>query len=198
MDIANVQKMLATKAHYQPTHRFNDLYRFVRDRNWLESARNAILHNTGANTPGVDGICGKTLSSGEWRTLLDQTVEELRAGTYQPQAVRRVYIPKANGKLRPLGIPTIRDRMVQEVLRMTLEPIYESQFLDCSYGFRPGRSTMAAIDTIQRLTMAGNKYWWCVEGDIQGCFDAIPHDRLIRVLRRTIADERLLELIWAF
>jgi RNA-directed DNA polymerase len=197
MDIATVQKMLATKAHYHPTHRFNDLYRFIRDKNWLESARNAVLHNAGANAPGIDGVQGKTLTPREWQALLDQTSAELRDGTYQPQPVRRVYIPKANGKLRPLGIPTIRDRVVQEALRMTLEPIYESLFLDCSYGFRPGRSPMAAIDTIQRLTNACGKYWWCVEGDIAGCFDAIPHDRLIRVLRRTIADERLLELIWA-
>src|SRR3954470_6426367 len=128
MDIATVQKMLATKAQYHPAHRFNDLYRFIRDRNWLESARNAVLHNTGANTPGVDGVQGKALTPREWQALLDQTSAELRDGTYQPQPVRRVYIPKANGKLRPLGIPTIRDRVVQEALRMTLEPIYESLF----------------------------------------------------------------------
>jgi RNA-directed DNA polymerase len=198
MEIAVVQKSLATKAQYQPTHRFNDLYRYVRDVNWLESARNAILHNTGAKTPGIDGVNGKELTRSEWCAIINQTVEALREGTYTPKPVRRVYIPKANGRLRPLGIPTIQDRMVQEVLRMILEPIYESHFLPCSNGFRPARSTMTAIHTIQRHCNESGKYFWIVEGDIAGCFDNIPHETLIQVLRKVIADERLLALIWAF
>jgi RNA-directed DNA polymerase len=198
MEIAKVQKSLATKAQYQPTHRFNDLYRYVRDVNWLESARNAILHNHGANTPGVDGIKGKELTRADWCALINDTVEALRAGTYLPQPVKRVYIPKANGKQRPLGIATIQDRMVQEVLRMVLEPIYESHFLPCSNGFRPARSTMTAIHTVQLRCNEIGKFFWIVEGDIQSCFDAIPHDQLLRVLRKVIADERLLSLIWAF
>ena len=108
MEIARVQKSLATKALSQPTHRFDDLYRYVRDVNWLESARSAILSNNGANTPGVDGINGQELPVSEWLALLNQTIEELREGTYRPMPVRRIYIPKANGKLRPLGIPMLR------------------------------------------------------------------------------------------
>jgi RNA-directed DNA polymerase len=123
MDIAKVQKSLATKALYQQHHRFNDLYRYVRHRDWLEAARHDILQNSGANTPGIDGVRGKDLTEAEWQELINQTIEELRAGTYQPLAARRKYIPKANGGERPLGIPTIRDRMVQEALRMVLEPI---------------------------------------------------------------------------
>jgi RNA-directed DNA polymerase len=124
MEIAAIQKSLATKAQAQPTHRFKDLYRYVREVNWLESARSAILSNDGAHTPGIDGIKGQDLPVSEWLALLNQTVEDLRAGMYCPLPVKRVYIPKANGKLRPLGMPTIRDRMVQEAIRMILEPIY--------------------------------------------------------------------------
>jgi RNA-directed DNA polymerase len=171
MEIAAIQKSLATKAQAQPTHRFKDLYRYVREVNWLESARSAILSNNGANTPGIDGIKGQDLPVSEWLALLNQTVEDLRAGTYCPMPVKRVYIPKANGKLRPLGIPTIRDRMVQEAIRMILEPIYESHFLACSNGFRPGRATMTAIHTVQRLCNEQLKYFWIVEEDIKGCFD---------------------------
>jgi len=190
MEIARVQKSLATKALSQPMHRFEDLYRYVRDVNWLESARSAILSNNGAKTPGVDGINGQELTVSEWLALLNQTIEELREGTYCPMPARRIYIPKANGKQRPLGIPTIRDRMVQEALRMVMEPIYESHFLPCSNGFRPGRSTMTAINHLQRLCNEKGKYFWIVEGDIKGCFDAISHEKLIHVLRKQIADER--------
>ena len=198
MDIAHVQKSLATKAQYQPTHRFKYLYRYVRDINWLESAHNAILHNSGAKTPGVDGVRGSDLSPSAWTALIHQTAEALRNGTYHPQPVRRVYVPKANGKLRPIGISTIQDRMVQEVIRMILEPIYESHFLPCSHGFRPGRSTMTAIHSIQLRCSERGKFFWIVEGDIQSCFDAIPHETLVQVLRQVIADEHLLALIWAF
>lgn len=198
MEIAKVQKSLATKALYQPTHRFDDLYRYLRNMNWLESARSAILSNDGAKTPGVDGINGKDLSAAEWVTILNQTVEDLQEEKYCPMPVKRVYIPKASGKLRPLGIPTVRDRLVQEALRMVLEPIYESHFLPCSHGFRPGHSTMTAISQIQRLCDEHCKYYWIVEGDIKGCFDNISHKKLIHVIRKRIADERLLALIWAF
>jgi group II intron reverse transcriptase/maturase len=198
MEIAAVQKKLASKALYQSKHRFNDLYRYVKDRNWLESARYAILKNSGANTPGVDEVRGKELPPSEWDALINQTIEELKTETFQPHPVRRVYIPKANGKLRPLGIPTIQDRMVQEVLRMILEPIYESRFLSQSNGFRPSRSTMTCVWEIQMRANESLKFFWVVEGDIKGCFDNIPHKGLMQVLRKVIKDERLLSLIWSF
>jgi RNA-directed DNA polymerase len=198
MDIAKVQKLLATKAQYQPQHQFNDLYRYVRNREWLEQARRNILQNSGANTPGIDGVKARDLSDTDWRELIDHTLEELRNSTFRPLPARRVYIPKANGKLRPLGIPTLRDRMVQEVLRMLLEPIYESHFLKCSHSFRPARSTMTAIDRVQHLCAETRKYFWVVEGDIKGCFDNIPHTPLMQALRKVIADEKLLSLIGAF
>jgi RNA-directed DNA polymerase len=199
MDIAKVQKILATKAFHQPQHRFNDLYRYLKDTNWLEAARFAILRNAGARTPGIDRVVGKDLTDEEWQALIHQTAKEMKEGTFQPQPVRRIYIPKANGvDLRPLGIPTIRDRMVQEVLRMVLEPIYESHFLPCSFGFRPNKSTMDAINRIQLHTNNQCKQFWIVEGDIKGCFDNISHTKLIHVLRQVIADEKLLAVIWAF
>jgi RNA-directed DNA polymerase len=104
MDIAKVQKSLATKASYQPQHRFNDLYRYVRHRKWLEAARQSVLRNKGARTPGIDGVVPKDLTEAEWREMLDQLVVELKEGTYRPQPARRKYVPKANGKVRPLGI----------------------------------------------------------------------------------------------
>jgi len=199
MDIAKVQKILATKAFHQPQHRFNDLFRYLKDTNWLEAARFAILRNAGAQTPGIDGVVGKDLTEEEWQALIHQTAMEMTEGTFRPQPVQRIYIPKANGvDLRPLGIPTIRDRMVQEVLRMVLEPIFESLFLPCSFGFRPNKSTMDAINRIQIHTNNQCKQFWIVEGDIKGCFDNISHTKLIHVLRQVIADEKLLAVIWAF
>src|SRR5262249_16186230 len=154
------------------------LYGLVRDVYWLRTSLEAILSNDGAKTPGVDGMTKEYLEGERSRALLvERIARELREGYYRPSPVRRIYIPKANGKLRPLGIPTIADRMVQECLRMVLEPIYESHFMPCSYGFRPGRSTMDAIKRLDSLVNQ-NHFYWVVEGDIEGCFDTIPHKRL--------------------
>lgn len=197
MEITKVQSLLATKAHHQKQHRFNELYRYMRDERWLEAAKRSILQNRGARTPGVDGVVGTELSAQEWQEMIEDTMEALRNGNYQPMPAKRVYIPKSNGKMRPLGIPTIRDRMVQEALRMVLEPIYESHFLPCSHGFRPCRSTMTAMTRVQYMSGI-HSYYWIVEGDIKGCFDNIPHRKLIHTLREVIADEKLLDLIWSF
>lgn len=195
-DIAFLQRMLAKKALLQPNHRFHDLYDLVRDAEWLRVSLEAILSNKGALTPGVDGVGKAQLESEASRAkLVEQVARELRERTYQPQPVRRVYIPKASGKLRPLGIPTITDRMVQECLRMVLEPIYESIFLPCSYGFRPGRGTMDAIRQLDSLANAGHRYYWIVEGDIEGCFDNIPHKKLLALLGEHVADHKLIHLV---
>jgi RNA-directed DNA polymerase len=129
---------------------------------------------------------------------LQKLREALQAKTFVPCPVRRVYLPKANGGYRPLGIPSIRDRIVQEGLRMLLEPIYEADFRQVSFGFRPNRCTMDAIKRIKLYTIERNKYFWVIEGDIASYFDTVHHRKLMKLLGRRIQDRDLLDLIWKF
>ena len=126
---------------------------------------------------------------------IETLIEKLKDFSYQPKPARRTYIPKANGKTRPLGIPAFNDKLVQEVIRMILESIYEPTFQDTSHGFRPKRSCHTALQYIKR-NYTGVK--WFVEGDIKGCFDHVDHHVLIQILRRRIADEHFIGLIWKF
>lgn len=164
-----------------------------------------VLCNEGAETAGVDGKVKAIYYDAETQGLTSEvtkTVErickDLEEDSYRPQPVRRIYIPKPNGKQRPIGIPNLEDRMVQEAVRMVIESIYESIFLNSSYGFRPNRNTMDAIAVCYQNINAKKKYYWVIEGDIKGCFDNIDHKILLKLLKRRIADEKLVGTIHRF
>lgn len=176
-------------------HTFNRLYDLLRDKRLVRFALNNVLENGGAKTPGIDGVTKDDLKLAEEREeYAHQIWRQLRKKTYRPSPVRRVYIPKPNGEMRPLGIPTIKDRVVQEMLRLILEPIYESKFYRLSFGFRPFRSTHHAAVELHWL-IARHNYNYFVEGDIRKCFDRIHHEGLLSILRRVIKDESLIRVI---
>ena len=197
-DLRKTQESFARKAQAQPEHRLGDLYHLVCREDWLKEALQAVLRNAGSRTAGVDGISRKHLSDEVAQAKFVQELQiELRTNTYRPQPVRRHWIPKANGKQRPLGIPTLKDRVVQMALKMLLEPIWESDFLNCSNGFRPGRRAMDCIRTCQTRITTQNKYLWVIEGDIRGCFDHVQHSILLKLIKRRVRDKRVIGLIEA-
>jgi RNA-directed DNA polymerase len=159
----------------------------------LEAAWRRVARNKGA--AGVDGQGVERFAHQAERYLLDLHTE-LKAGTYRPSPVKRVAIPKADGKTRPLGIPTVKDRIVQAALKMVMEPIFEVQFREGSYGFRPGRGCKDALREVDRLLKEG--YTHVVDADLKGYFDTIPHDRLMALVEGSISDGRVLSLIESF
>ena len=147
-EVLRIQQMLYAQARANIDRRFKRLYKYMTHLEWVSLAIDRVLLNRGSRTTGVDGKARKHYLTDETRRRLAETIMmELATETYTPQPVRRVYIPKANGQKRPLGIPTIKDRVVQELVRMLLEPIYEGTFLSCSYGFRPRRLDEATATT---------------------------------------------------
>lgn len=197
-DIRKTQESFARKAQAQPNHRFGDLYHLICREDWLLAALKEVLSNPGSRTAGVDGISRKQLKEETRQMEFVQALRtELKKGTYKPYPVKRHWIPKASGKLRPLGIPTLKDRVVQMSLKMLLEPIWESDFLECSNGFRPGRRTMDCIRVCQSRITTQNKYLWVIEGDIKGCFDHVQHSILIKLIKLRIRDARVIQLITA-
>jgi len=177
--------------------RLFDLYHLVYESNWLRAAHDRVAANAGSKTAGCDGITMADFDR-DMEGNLRKLAEELRTQTFAPYPARRTYIPKKNGKLRPLGIPSVRDRIVQEALRMVLEPIFEAEFYELSYGFRPNRSTHDALARIIHMASNSCRYFWVVEGDIKSYFDTIHHRKLMQLLRRRIRDRKLLRLVWRF
>ncbi len=191
--VKRTQVMLAYRSKLGRS--FSQLYNLMRTKRLVEVALDNVLENTGAQTAGVDGITKKDLQERKSRTkLIEEINRELCDKTYSHQPVRRVYIPKASGGQRPLGIPTLKDRVVQEMLRLILEPIYESKFYAHSYGFRPFRSTHHAALRLHNL-ISNRGYNIAIEGDIRKCFDRIHHVKLLTILRQTIEDERIIKII---
>lgn len=171
--------------------KFTRLYRYLLREDIYYVAYKKLYANNGAGTKGVDD----STADGFSERYVKDIIEKLKNNTYQPKPVRRISIDKANGKKRPIGIPTFSDKLVQEVLRMILEAIYEPLFFNCSHGFRPKRSCHTAL-TEMKHSFTGTT--WFIEGDITGCFDNINHNKLVEIIGDKVKDARIISLIYKF
>jgi RNA-directed DNA polymerase len=203
------QRKLYTRSKDNLDYVFRKLWGLVTDPRTLRIAFARVASNRGKRTAGVDGITVRTILVRGVDTFVAQVRAELRSGAYRPSPVRRVLIPKAGqpGKFRPLGIPTVKDRVVQAAVKSILEPIFEADFFPVSYGFRPGKSVHAALEHLRMLLRPKEvgpevqrrlPYQWAVEGDIKGCFDNIDHHALMVRVRRRIGDPKVNRLVLAF
>jgi group II intron reverse transcriptase/maturase len=186
-----LQRKLYLKAKQDKTFKFYVLYDKIRLEYFLEEAYYRVRANGGA--PGIDGVTFAMIEKGGVIPFLIKIRDELVTKTYKAQAVKRVYIPKANGKQRPLGIPTIRDRVVQMSCKMVIEPIFEADFADCSFGFRPRRSAKDAMKRIKEQLQ--EKRTQVFDADLEAYFDTIPHDKLMIAVKERIADKNVLDLL---
>ncbi len=186
-----LQGKLYRKAKLEPAFKFYVLYDKMFIPYMLRQAWKQVKQKAGS--PGIDGVTIADIEASGIDQYLQQLGEQLRTKTYKPKAVKRVMIPKANGGQRPLGIPTVKDRIVQTVCKMILEPIFEADFKDCSYGFRPNRSAHHAMAMIKENLTKGNTQ--ILDADLSSYFDTIPHDKLMTALKLRIADPRMLQLI---
>ena len=208
--LQSMQRKLYARSLEQPDYVWRKLWGLVTDLRNLRLSLARVARNKGARTAGVDGVTVRKILRAGGDAFVEQLREELRRGRFRPSPVRRVRIPKAGkpGKFRPLGIPTVKDRVVQAALKHILEPIFEADFYPVSYGFRPGRSVAAALEHLRRLLRPKRvrstgesrrlAYQWAVEGDIKGCFDHIDHHALMVRLRLRVGDRKVSRLVLAF
>ena len=177
--------------------RFDDLHNLLYDPAFLVVAWDRVRSNKGARSAGIDGIAPRSIDPGGGE-FLEGIRDDLKARRFTPTRVRERWIPKASGKMRRLGIATATDRVVQAVLKLVLEPIFEADFKPCSYGFRPKRRAQDAIAEIHFLGSPPRNYEWVFEADITACFDEISHPALLERIGRRVGDKRVLGLVKAF
>lgn len=197
--VREIQAKLHRWAGEDSGRRFGDVFNLVHDPAFLLVAWNRVRGNRGARSAGVDGASAFYVEQryGVEAFLADLRLE-VKTATFRPLPVRERMIPKAGGKLRRLGIATVRDRVVQAALKLVLEPIWEADFLPCSYGFRPKRRAHDAVAEIRTFASSPHSYEWVLEGDIAACFDEISHRALLDRVRLRISDRRVVAVIKAF
>jgi RNA-directed DNA polymerase len=196
LKVRKLQQALYRKAKAEPKYRFWSLYGEVCRADVIELAMAAIAGNS--NAAGVDGETPSVYLHSEeaWSNWRDNLQNQLKSKIYKPSPVRRVYIPKGDGKLRPLGIPTVKDRVVQAAMVIVLQPILEADFHERSYAYRPKRNAKQAIAAIQQALLSGREE--VIDADLSGYFDSIPHDKLMELVARRISDGAVLALIRAW
>ena len=210
MNVEEVQRRLWEQSQHHKQHResgsplfpvnpyenrIRNLMDLMHHPQWITQACDRVISRSRGKAAGVDKV---TVVQFEKKLAIElETLrQELKRGTYRPQPLRRVMIPKANGKMRALGIPCLRDKIVQEAMRMAIEPIFEVEFHDDSYGFRPNRSTHYAIFRCQQLMQ--RNFTWVIEGDVKACFDEISHEAILHALREKVMDNKFLALTCLF
>ncbi len=185
-----LQRKLYLAAKRSRNRRFHAMYDRIFRLDILWRAWEEVRRNGGS--AGEDGVTIEAVEREGVKQFLDEIGQDLKAGTYRAQAVKRVYIPKSDGRQRPLGIPAIRDRVIQQACKIVIEPVFEANFQDNSYGFRPKRSAQQAVKVVKEALVRG---WWVEDADIQSYFDKIDHGLLMSLVERRISDRRVLKLL---